>query len=331
MKAWQKDLKEALRTREDFEVFFKQDFPNLSYPLFLPRPFAEKVKKSKALKLQFLPSDKESVGDGLYDPIGDQKHQVAPGFIHRYKNRALFTPTSMCPVLCRYCFRKNELSFEREFFRIDLNKISSYLWEHQEINEIIFTGGDPLVLSDEKLKEYLDFFSEFPQIKFIRLHTRVPVTLPHRIDHELLKLLDFYRQRFLFLQIVCHINHKDEFTPELKMIPGSLVQSVLLKDINNSIQDLSDLIENCLEYKLRPYLLHHPDQVKGGEHFRIPLGEGRKLYGQLRRVFPGWAIPQYVIDLPNGGGKIQAFNPESFEYSGKIMNQFGELLELNDL
>ena len=267
------------------------------------------------------------------DPIGDKNFLKAPQLIHRYKSRALFTPTTLCPVNCRYCFRKNELFADEEMFQHDFDKTLQYLNDHPEISEIIFTGGDPLNLSNEKLEKYLTSFSKIQSIKDIRFHTRYPVILPERIDSGFLDLMKKYSKTFRTLSIAIHANHKNEFDPEnrafIKMLSSSgvqlLSQSVLLSGVNDSTETLLDLIHTFLELKIRPYYLHHPDHVAGGMHFYVSLQKGRILYQTLRKELPGWAIPHYVLDVPGGKGKISAFNPESFSFSGKILTLDGEI------
>lgn len=245
----------------------------------------------------------------------------------------LFTPTSICPVHCRYCFRKNELNQKDELFTAEFNETLSYLRSHPEITEIIFTGGDPLTLANSKLSSFLQNFSEISHIKHIRFHTRYPVILPERIDSGFVKLLSDFSEVFQTISIAIHANHKNEFDEcsraairRLAATPVQLLsQTVLLKGINDDTQTLVNVINEFLDMKIRPYYLHHPDRVKGGMHFYLPLEAGRKIYGELRSYLPGWAIPQYVIDVPGGAGKIPAFNPESHTYAGKLLSLSGTL------
>jgi len=304
-----------------------------TYPVFIPQALARKIKHSEALFREFVPS-LEEISDpekGLEDPIGDREFQRAPQLIHRYSSRALFTPTSICPVLCRYCFRKNELSPSDEIFSAEFSETLRYLSSHPEIKEIIFTGGDPLTLSNEKISFYLEEFAKISHVKDIRFHTRYPVILPERLDEGFHALIRKFSERFRTLTLAIHANHRDEFDEvsnsairRLMTLPLQVLsQTVLLKGVNDDPQILRELIEHFLELKIRPYYLHHPDQVKGATHFMLGLEEGRKIYGALRSHLPGWAIPQYVIDVPGGEGKIPAFNPEGHSYSGQILNLKG--------
>lgn len=323
------DLYQFLGWEHDEKLFSV----NEKYPIFIPVSLAERIKSegpNGPLALEFLPHNLELLDSGMEDPIGDKKYLKAPQLIHRYESRALFTPTNICPVHCRYCFRKNELSATDDLFQKDFEQTLSYLKNHPEISEIIFTGGDPLTLSDEKLSFYLNAFSEIPKIKDIRFHTRYPVILPSRIDASFITMMENFARRFRTMSLAIHINHKNEIHPEaliaIKKLSAFklLSQTVLLKNVNDSTEALIDLYESFIELGIRPYYLHHPDQVKGGRHFYLSLEQGRKLYHSLRKKLPGWALPHYVIDVPGGHGKITAMNPETFEYGGQLLSGNGE-------
>lgn len=344
---WKNEFQRAFKKLSDLYQFL--DFhldPELeavakAYPVFVPYRLAERIKETgpaSVLAREFLPDrselDEKLNTAGRIDPIGDKVHQVAPQLIHRYQNRVLFTPTSVCPVHCRYCFRKNELTQDDELFQAQMPETLNYLKKHREISEIIFTGGDPFTLSTSKLKFYLLAFAEIPHIKHIRFHSRYPVIMPERFDEELIALLRETGQKFQTLSLAIHVNHADEFDvlaiktiSKLAELPLQLLsQTVLLKNVNDSRESLLELMHELMKLKVRPYYLHHPDQVRGGMHFYVPLSVGRKIYAALRTELPGWALPQYVIDVPGGEGKISAFNPESFDYSGSILTLEGNLI-----
>ncbi len=342
---WQEDFRNALKSIPAVNNYFNLNLKETNYSVFIPLPLAKKIKKSgenSILWKQFIPDIKMENGHlqglGLQDPIGDLRHKKAPQLIRRYKNRALFLPTTKCPVICRYCFRKNELSHPDELFDVNFKKTWDYLNEHEEINEIIFSGGDPLILSDKKILNYLYEFAKIPHINFIRFHTRTPIVLPSRITQDLVESLKKAAKLFKKISIVLHVNHADEFNHEvdialemLNMTGATLLsQSVLLAGINDSKTTLVDLFYKLDNFNIRPYYLHHPDQVKGGLHFYLPLEKGRKLYSKLRNEVPGWLLPQYIIDIPNGEGKVQAFNPENYEFSGRLINKTGELIFTNE-
>lgn len=345
---WTNEYKSSFKNLKDIYHFLGWTLaPELqevadTYPLFIPRKLAQKIKHegpAGILAKEFLPSilelDRDLNTKSMLDPIGDKAFFRAPQLIHRYKSRALFTPTTLCPVNCRYCFRKNELSQGDEIFQQDFEKTLAYLSDHPEISEIIFTGGDPLNLSNEKIKKFLDAFSQITSIKDIRFHTRFPVILPERIDESFLELMKYANEKFRTVSIAIHANHINEFDEDIRGAIKKLSQTgvqllsqtVLLSGVNDSSDALFELIEVFLELKMRPYYLHHPDHVTGGMHFYVSLQKGRALYQALRKVLPGWALPQYVLDVPGGHGKISAFNPENLSFSGQVLTMDGEIID----
>lgn len=339
--SWTAEFAQAFKNSDELFAFLGWKGPvnsfevSKSYPLFVPRRIAQKIKilgPDSSIAKEFLPSDLELDGDlndkGFIDPIGDQAFQKAPQLIHRYPSRALFTATSICPVHCRYCFRKNELDAGHELFQSEFSKTLEYLKEHPEISEIIFTGGDPFTLTNAKLENYLEAFANLGTIKDVRFHTRYPVILPERIDQGLVDLLMKANKKFRTTSVAIHANHADEFDPAadaaIERLQSAgvqlLSQTVLLRGVNDCPDQLVTLIEHFIQLKVRPYYLHHPDRVKGGMHFYLPLQKGRQIYGALRPRLPGWALPHYVIDVPGGSGKVGAFNPESTSYSGQLLS-----------
>ena len=338
---WTRSFAAAFKSVRELYAFLDWELPTAAlevaskYPLFIPRALALKIKQQGpdgVLAREFLPSCEEISAGGLVDPIGDKEFQRAPQLIHRYPSRALFTATSICPVHCRYCFRKNELTQTDELFSQDFSATLRYLSEHPEITELIFTGGDPLTLSNEKLEKYLLAFGEIPTLKDVRFHTRYPVILPERIDDGFLRLMEKAAAHFRTVTVAIHANHLSEFDERsrssirrLAQTPVQLLsQTVLLKSVNDSERDLVELFEAFIELKIRPYYLHHPDQVQGGMHFYLSLEEGRGIYQKLRSRLPGWAVPLYVIDIPGGHGKVSAYNPETLAYSGHLLSQTGQ-------
>lgn len=348
---WTTEFRDAFKNLKDLYEFLGWSLPSSllqvekTYPIFVPRNLALKIKSEGpdgVLAKEFLPVDLELDSDlnrkGFDDPIGDKNYLKAPQLIHRYSSRALFAPTTVCPVHCRYCFRKNELNAADDMFQQDFAETLSYLKDHPEISEIIFTGGDPLTLSNDRLRKYLEAFAEIGSIKDIRFHTRYPVILPERIDGAFIKLLEFFTQTFRTLTLVVHCNHANEFDASaeeaIRKLSQTKVQllsqSVLLKGVNDSKESLLDLFQKFIDLRIRPYYLHHPDRVKGGMHFYLPLVSGRRIYHSLRKELPGWALPHYVIDIPGGHGKVSAFNPEAESYSGKLIGKDGELVSIEE-
>jgi len=244
----------------------------------------------------------------LEDPIGDKIRKKVLGLIHRYPDRALLLLSSACHIHCRFCFRKCQFKQKNSF---NLDKIYSYLKTNKNITEIIFSGGDPLALSYTFLNKIVFKLLELQNIKIWRFHTRIPVVNPQALSKDLIKLLTKI-SRSKQLVIVLHINHPNEISDEMITVikklqkTGALLlsQTVLLKDINDSFQVLTKLFKNLMQIGIKPYYLHHLDQVQGTDHFRISIKDGKKIYQQLRGNLSGICIPEYVLDLPKGLGKI---------------------------
>ncbi len=314
---WQESMRDSFRDTRELSSFLNIELPEVSYPLFIPKDYAHLIKESSALQRQFLPSIEENDVGGEIDPIGDEVHFKTKRLIHRYKNRALFIPTEICPILCRYCFRKNELGNNNDMFKPgEEQEIKNYLLDHPEIEEIIFTGGDPLILSNKKLEQYLSFFSSIDHIKMIRFHTRTPVILPSRIDEGFSQLIEKYSQFFSHITLVIHSNHEDEWSDDfencckkLSKLPLQLLsQSVLLKGVNDSARDLKNLFYGLTRLGIRPYYLHHPDKARGAMHFYLSKKQGLEIYAELKKEVSGWALPHYVCETPAGQGKILTTN-----------------------
>lgn len=304
-----------------------------TYPQSIPlkfKKYLDQFSKDHPLNKQFIPSLEELSENGLYDPIGDQIHSKGDGIIHRYKSRLLFTPTTVCPIQCRYCFRKNELSQKDEIFSQNISTLINYLRLNPQVKEVILTGGDPLILNNQKL------FKIFEELKghvdYIRIHTRTPIIIPKRIDDDFVEMIKYYQDYFKIISLSIHTNHELELYPEVLKSLGKLhqtninliSQTVLLKDVNDNVEALKNLFMKLCENKIQPYYLHHPDKVKGAMHFYISLKIGRQIYGKLRDELPGFMLPHYVIDPANGKGKTLAYNSESLDFNGVFIDRFGQ-------
>ncbi len=334
LSSWQEEFRQAIKTSSELEQYLGKTISKVPYPVFIPKPFLEKIIASgegSPLWKQFIPSIEENDPRGSRDPIGDELHSKGHGIIHRYFNRILFSPTEICPIICRYCFRKNELQNHNDVFQANLSKAIEYVVKNPEVEEVILTGGDPLVLSDQKLDHILTAFSKVPTIKMVRFHTRTPVILPSRITPRLIRVLTDHAQHFPLISLVIHTNHLSEWTPDflaslqkLKRASLNLMsQSVLLKNINDNVEDLELLFKMLMIHGVRPYYLHHPDTVKGGQHFLLSLEEGRQIYGELKKRVSGFILPRYVIELPKGEGKALAYQSATekgwLNHTGKLV------------
>lgn len=332
--SWQDQFRDSIRTTKELAEFLNTEIPETNYPILIPKDFAFKIKMKgpdSPLWKQFVPQKLERNQTGHSDPIGDQVHAKKNGIIHRYKNRLLFNPTTVCPVNCRYCFRKNELFGQTDIFKSSLEKLCEYLLENPKVEEVILTGGDPLILSNDRIENILKVLSMISSVKYIRFHSRTPIIFPNRLNDGLANIFNKYSSIFETISLAIHTNHIEELSEQLKFNlkkfykVNLLSQTVLLKDINDSPFELATLFRELNKINIRPYYLHHPDIVKGAMHFHMPLIEGRKIYGKLRELLPGWLIPNYVVDSPDGTGKVNAYNPESLEFSGQMLDRFNNL------
>ena len=260
---------------------------------------------------QFLPDIREldRTALDLDDPIGDARHAPVPGIVHRYPDRVLLTPAKVCPVYCRFCFRREVVGPQHEALLspVQLASALDYIREHEEIWEVILSGGDPLILSPRRLGAILEQLRNIEHVRVVRIHTRVPLVAPGRIDDEMLAVL----RRATPLFVVLHANHGHEFTADGEAACARLVdqgipmlgQTVLLRDVNNDAATLETLLRRMIENRIKPYYLHHADRANGTRHLRTGIDEGRSLVANLRGRMSGLCQPTYVLDIPGGHGK----------------------------
>lgn len=262
---------------------------------------------------QFVPDVRElvSLPQELTDPIGDEAHSPLPGIVHRYRDRVLLKITHVCPVYCRFCFRREMVGPENggalsaDQFAAALD----YIRAHPEIWEVILTGGDPFILSTRRIAEATRALGRIAHLKILRWHTRVPVVDPARLSDDLIAALKASRKTVV---VAIHANHPREFTPAArgaiaKLADAGIVllsQTVLLKGVNDSADTLEGLMRVLLENRIRPYYLHHGDLAPGTSHLRTSIEHGRALMRELARRVSGAALPRYVLDIPGGHGKV---------------------------
>ena len=285
------------------------------YPLALTSYLAARLEQdsSGALARQFLPDQRELeiAPEESADPIADHAFSPLPGLVHRYPDRVLIKLVHVCPVYCRFCFRRDMVGPEGDgtLSRRAFAEIGNYIAKHPAIWEVILTGGDPLMLSARRLSEATRSLAAIPHVKILRWHTRMPVADPARITKTLAKAL---RAPGKTTYLAVHANHADELTDEARAALARLSeagihlvsQSVLLKGVNDNVDTLEALMRRFLEAGVKPYYLHHPDLASGTAHFRLPISTGQKLMRALRRRLSGLAMPDYVIDVPGGAGKV---------------------------
>lgn len=239
----------------------------------------------------------------LSDPIADAEYEVVPGVVHRYPDRVLLKVLSACPLYCRFCFRREEVGPGGPAMGADdLDVAMAYLEASPEIFEVVLTGGDPLMLSARRMGHLLDRLAAIPHIGLIRLHSRVPVAAPDRLDREMVAALSVPRGATLWLAV--HSNHAAEWGAPERAAVGRLrqagiplvSQTVLLAGINDQVEILESLFRTLLRLGIKPYYLHHPDRAPGTAHFRVSLETGHRLMERLRRRLTGLGLPSYVVD-----------------------------------
>lgn len=272
----------------------------------------DRADPSDPIARQYLPSASEltTLPEEREDPIGDLAHSPVEGIVHRYPDRVLLKAVHVCPVYCRFCFRREMVGPEGlgTLSAEALERALDYIAGHEEIWEVILTGGDPLVLSARRLGAIMARLGDIPHVKVVRIHTRVPVADPDRVDEALLQAIKASGKT---TYLAVHANHPRELTgageAAVRRIGAAgimlLSQSVLLRGVNDSVEILATLMRRFVELGVRPYYLHHPDLAPGTAEFRLSIAEGQALVKALRGHISGLCQPTYVLDIPGGYGK----------------------------
>ena len=261
---------------------------------------------------QYVPDRRElDFGDHeLEDPIGDGTFEKEKGITHRYPDRLLFKPTHTCQVYCRFCFRREKVGHpEATLNRVETEAALSYIRTHEDIWEVILSGGDPLVLSDRRIGALMEALGEIDHIGIIRFHTRAPLVAPERVSPDLINALKRAGKTVL---MVIHVNHPQELTNEVRSALSRLAdagiplyaQTVLLKGVNDDAATLERLFRMLVSNRVKPYYLHHLDKAKGVGHFRVSIARGQAIMRELRGRVSGICQPTYVLDIPGGHGKV---------------------------
>jgi lysine 2,3-aminomutase len=286
------------------------------YAIAVPPALAALIKTAGLpIARQFIPDERELITapEELSDPIGDHAHAPVKGIVHRYPDRVLLMPTLTCAVYCRFCFRRESVGGAGNLTVAEMDAALSYIRETPTIWEVILTGGDPLILSARRIGEIIAALDAIPHVKIIRLHTRVPIATPERIDAALITALKASNKA---VYIGVHCNHAAELTDTVTAALAALAdngfpllaQTVLLKGVNDTVEDLDALFRALAAARVRPYYLHQLDYAPGTSHFRVPLEEGQALVKALRGRLSGLAQPTYILDIPGGAGKIPALS-----------------------
>jgi lysine 2,3-aminomutase len=309
------------------------------FPFRLTSSYSGLIKNpGDPIWLQCIPDSRELKDHiQLQDPLFEGSLSPVPGVIHRYPDRVVLLVSNRCPVYCRFCMRKRHVGEgDRPLDRESLEKAFSYISGNSSIRDIILSGGDPLMLDDESLCHVLTRLRSIPNVRIIRIGTRMPVTMPERITNELCSML----KRFHPVYVNTHFNHPAELSEgaaaACAMLADSGVQlgnqTVLLAEVNDSVEVMRELMTGLLDIRVRPYYIHQMDLVKGTAHFRTSVSRGIEIIKGLRGHISGLAVPHYVIDLPGGRGKVPVL-PGSAERVGDmiyLVNYEGERIAYPD-
>jgi lysine 2,3-aminomutase len=250
----------------------------------------------------------------MNDPCGEDSHSPVPGLVHRYPDRVLFLVTDRCAAYCRYCTRSRLVSNATGYdFHPEFDRQIAYIASHPEVRDVLLSGGDPLLFSDEKLEYLLSRLRAIQHVEFLRIGTRIPIFLPQRITPELCAMLKQFHPLFVSI----HSNHPRELTTEVRDALGRLAdagiplgnQSVLLRHVNDDAEVLKAHVQKLLMCRVKPYYIYQCDLIAGSAHLRTSVREGLAIMESLRGHTTGYAVPQYVIDAPGGGGKVPV-NPD---------------------
>lgn len=315
MELWQKMIRDSIHSVDQLVEKFKLDrrVAEQLNEFFLARinPYYLSLIRypGDPIWLQCVPDEKElNDYDAPEDPLGEDQMSPVPNITHRYPDRVLFLTTSQCGMYCRFCTRKRKVGNSSKISMRELESAFQYIEEHKEIRDVIMSGGDPLMLTDAMLEKILKRLRSIPHVEIIRIGTRMPVVLPHRITPKLVRMLKKYHP----IYVNTHFNHPWEITPESKRACELLAdagipignQTVLMRGVNDNPEVIKELFRKLLLMRVRPYYLYQADLTKGANHFRTPVKVGLEIMDKLRGHTSGLAVPYYVIDAPGGGGKI---------------------------
>ncbi len=318
---WQESIKRAIR--DPVELCQALDLPSEtatsalrssgSFGVFVPREFLLKMKRgdlNDPLLRQILPMPNELDPQPNFsdDPVGDGSAMLLPGLLQKYNQRVLLVTTGACAIHCRYCFRRefpySETPPDIRHWMRAVKRIA----KDTSIREVLLSGGDPLTIRDGLLAQLVNELSHIPHLRRLRLHTRLPIVIPQRVTHE---LVGWLRSTRLTPIMVVHVNHPAELGDDVISSLSYLVdhgipvlnQAVLLRGINDDLNTLTSLCETLVDARVIPYYLHQLDRVTGTAHFEVSVDRGQQLIKQLRERLPGYAVPQYVAELPGATSK----------------------------
>jgi EF-P beta-lysylation protein EpmB len=319
---WKHELAAAISSRDELCALLQLEqsqLPATTQPEFrlrVPRAYVAKMQpgdRHDPLLLQVLPLDQENAHSGLLDPVADLDAMTTTGLLHKYHGRVLLITTGACAIHCRYCFRRNFPYSDASLSTAHWQDALDYIRAHKEIKEVILSGGDPLVLDDHKLDALQKELSEIHHVQWLRIHTRLPVVLPSRINTD---LLDWMRSSRLKITMVIHANHGNEIgAQEQKALAALrdagitlLNQSVLLRRVNDSAKTLIELSHKLHESGVMPYYLHLLDKTRGAMHFEVDQSTAVKIIAEMRASLPGFLVPRLVREQAGENSKTAIFS-----------------------
>jgi len=312
---WQRLLKQSLKSPEEIARFFHLNPDEVKriarlFRVQITPHYAGLIKeKGDALYRQVVPDAAElEEKDGAADPLSEDEDSPVPSIVHRYPDRVLFLVSHLCASYCRFCTRKRKVGDPGKIHPRYIEDGVDYIRGHQEVRDVVISGGDPLMLGDGKLEHILRLLREIPHVEILRLGTRMPCFLPQRITPALAAMLKKYHP----LYVNVHFNHPDEITPDAARALGLLAdagiplgnQAVLLRGVNDDPAVMGRLMRKLLTVRVKPYYLYQADYVRGTAHLRTTVEKGIEIMDSLRGWTSGLAVPYFVVDAPGGGGKI---------------------------
>lgn len=320
METWRETLAASITKPEDLAKHLDIDAEEITdvvseYPMRITPMWLKLIKeKGDALWRQVVPVPEEMTDESMDDPLHEEMDSPVPHLVHRYPDRVLFMVTNQCPIYCRFCTRKRLVGKPGFLKKGELDRVVEYLKCHPEVRDIILSGGDPLLLPDHLLERILMALRAIPHLELIRIGSRVPGSLPDRITPELCAMLKKYHPIYMNL----HFNHPDELTAEVKAACERLAdagiplgaQTVLLKGVNDDPAVMMQLVHQLLLARVKPYYLYQADLTRGTNHFRTSVETGLEIIKALQGHTTGMGVPHFVIDAPEGGGKIPLLPPD---------------------
>jgi len=312
---WKALLSSSIMTAEQLSRYLPIDIEavhkvSAHYPMRINPYYLSLIRKKKdAIWKQAVP-DLQEVENNQYlaDPLLEERQSPVPNLVHRYPDRVLLLVSNQCAMYCRYCMRKRKVGNPFAVNEGIISRGLDYLRKNKGIREVLLSGGDPLLLEDDVLKRMLQDLRAIPHIEIIRIHTRVPCTLPQRVTETLAAML----KQFHPIYINTHFNHPFEITDAAAKACSQLAdagiplgsQTVLLKGVNDDPGVMKRLMQALLKIRIKPYYIHHADPVRGSGHFRTTIQTGLNIMRALRGYTSGLCVPDYMIDIPGGGGKV---------------------------